>query len=81
VELGGRSSGFVFSAPASSDGAVLRVLSSSVDPATGGASATMKALRRGRSVITASKDLPCRNSTPPCMAPTQLFRVTIVVTA
>ncbi len=37
------------------------------------------AVRPGKAVITGTGELPCAHATPPCLAPAQLFTVTIVV--
>jgi len=38
-------------------------------------------VKPGQSVLSAAGDPPCRNETPPCAAPSQLFEATIVVTS
>ncbi len=44
-----------------------------------GAQGIYEAHKPGQAELTATGDLPCRSATPPCMAPSRLFKVTIVV--
>lgn len=44
-----------------------------------GAQGIYEARAAGRAVLTATGDLPCRSVQPPCLAPSLLFRITVVV--
>ena len=44
-----------------------------------GAQGLYKANQPGTTTLTATGDLPCRQSTPPCMAPSIAFQVTVAV--
>jgi hypothetical protein len=44
-----------------------------------GAQGLFQATKAGTAQLSANGDLPCRKSTPPCMAPTLGFRVTLVI--
>jgi hypothetical protein len=44
-----------------------------------GAQGLFQATKAGTTQLSANGDLPCRKSTPPCMAPTLGFRVTLVI--
>lgn len=46
-----------------------------------GAQGLFEARQRGQTTLTATGDLPCRKAQPPCMAPSFLFRLQIVVGA
>lgn len=46
-----------------------------------GAQGLFQARQRGQTTLTATGDLPCRKAQPPCMAPSFLFRLQIVVGA
>jgi hypothetical protein len=43
-----------------------------------GAQGVYTAHKPGTATLTAVGDLPCRKSTPPCMAPSRLFSITVV---
>jgi hypothetical protein len=45
-----------------------------------GAQGLYAAQKLGRAIISAVGDLACRKSTPPCMAPSLLVSVTVIVT-
>ena len=68
--------GYHYSAPASSDQAVLRQATSSVSP--GAVSAEFRALQAGTSVLTAVEDPNCL---PRCGLPSRLWQATVVVTS
>jgi hypothetical protein len=72
-------SGYIYSEPDTDNPTALPRLSGSADPSTGAATATFKGNGVGQAHVSASKDLPCRNSNPPCMAPTQLWQITVNV--
>ena len=44
-----------------------------------GAQALLVALNPGQTTLTLSGDPPCRNSTPPCEAPSLQFQITVIV--
>jgi predicted secreted protein len=49
------------------------------DPLPPGVQGLFQATKAGTTQLSANGDLPCRKSTPPCMAPTLGFRVTLVI--
>jgi hypothetical protein len=44
-----------------------------------GAQGVYEAKQPGQTTLSAVGEPPCRKSTPPCMAPSRIFRMTIVV--
>jgi hypothetical protein len=76
VQLSGSS--LDWTEPASSNDAVLHRTSGSVG-ADGSAQATFSANAKGQADVTSTGDPPCRKSTPPCMAPSMLFQVSVTV--
>ena len=69
-----------WSPPMSSNEAVLRRTAVATGTTDGGAWASFLAVADGQADVTSTGDPPCRQSTPPCMAPSQLFRVSLRVT-
>ena len=68
-----------WSTPMSSNEAVLRRTAVAAGTADGGAWASFVAQADGQADVTSTGDPPCRQSTPPCMAPSQLFQVSFRV--
>jgi hypothetical protein len=60
------------------DQTVLTPVAGAVAPS--GTQGVYAASMPGQTTLTAIGDLPCRQAQPPCLAPTLLFRVQIVVT-
>jgi hypothetical protein len=48
-------------------------------PAVSGAQGIFQALVAGTTQLSAVGELPCHKSTPPCLAPTLLFQVTLII--
>ena len=76
VQLSGSS--LDWTEPASSNDAVLHRTSGSVGT-DGSAQATFSANAQGQADVTSTGDPPCRKSSPPCMAPSMLFQVSVTV--
>jgi hypothetical protein len=71
-----QSSGYEWTEPASSNDTVLHRTGGSGGTS---ASATFSATAGGTADVTSTGDLPCRKATPPCMAPSRLFQVSVTV--
>jgi len=72
--------GYYWSKPQSSDDNVLRPTGPAYMPtADGGNAANFAAASGGHADVTSTGDLPCRQSTPPCMAPSKSFVVHVTV--
>jgi hypothetical protein len=74
VQLQG--STYEWTEPASSNDAALHRTAGSGGTS---ASATFSATASGTASVTSTGDLPCRKSTPPCMAPSRLFQISVTV--
>ena len=71
----------IWSEPSSDNSAVLNRTAMSANPSATHVTASFDATSPGQAHVSASKDLPCRNAQPPCMAPTQLWQITVNVIA
>lgn len=69
----------IWSDPDTDNSAVLPRTAVSANPSATRVTASFDAKSAGQARVTASKDLPCRNAQPPCMAPTQLWQITVTV--
>ena len=71
----------IWSDPDSDNGVVLTRTAVSANPSATHVTASFDAKAAGQAHVSASKDLPCRNAQPPCMAmaPTQLWQITVNV--
>jgi hypothetical protein len=69
-------SSYEWTEPASSNDTVLHRTGGSGGTS---ASATFSATAPGSADVTSTGDLPCRKATPPCMAPSRLFQVSVTV--
>jgi hypothetical protein len=72
------SGGMSWSEPQSSDQQVLPRLSAS-QASDGSAQGRFRAVAKGQADVSATQSAPCATSTPRCMVPSRLWRVTIVV--
>ncbi len=72
-------SGYIWSEPDTDNSAVLTRTAVSANPSSDRVTASFDAKKSGQAHVSASKDLPCRNASPPCMAPTQLWQITVNV--
>ena len=70
----------IWSDPDTDNSAVLPRTAVSANPSATRVTASFDATSTGQAHVSASKDLPCRNAQPPCMAPTQLWQITVNVT-
>jgi hypothetical protein len=73
-----QSNGDIWTEPASSNGSVLPRTSGGIRD-DGSAYGTFAAAAGGTADVTSTGDLPCRKATPPCMAPSRLFKVSVTV--
>jgi hypothetical protein len=69
----------IWSDPETDNAAVLSRTAVSANPSATHVTASFDAKSAGQAHVSASKDLPCRNAQPPCMAPTQLWQITVTV--
>lgn len=69
----------IWSDPDTDNSSVLTRTAVSVDPSATRVVASFDAKSVGQAHASASKDLPCRDAQPPCLAPTQLWQVTVNV--
>ncbi len=69
----------IWSEPDTDNSAVLIRTAVSANPSATHVTASFDANSPGQARVSASKDLPCRNAQPPCMAPTQLWQITVNV--
>jgi hypothetical protein len=69
----------IWSDPDTDNSSVLTRTAVSVNPSATRVVASFDAKSVGQAHVSASKDQPCRNAQPPCMAPTQLWQVTVNV--
>lgn len=69
----------IWSDPDTDNSNVLTRTAVSVDPSATRVVASFDAKSVGQAHVSASRDQPCRDAQPPCMAPTQLWQVTVNV--
>ena len=70
-----------WSDPDTDNASVLERTAVSANPSSTHVAASFVAKAAGQAQVGASKDAPCRRSTPPCMVPTFLWQITINVAA
>ncbi len=68
--------GFDWTVTVADPAVVTRVVNITVVP---GAQGVYEARAVGHTTLTAVGDLPCRRATPPCLAPSRAFSLTIIV--